>query len=247
NPREGVITAVLDRDTVLARPDQNGRSRAIAANIDQVIVVIASKPSCEYGMLDRYLAAAELIGASPVVVLNKADLLDADSRAKLEQRLAVYPAIGYPLIFTSTRSADGLKDLHEHLKGHISILVGQSGVGKSSLVQALLPDLDIRTGSLSQVTGLGRHTTTVAMLYHVPGGGDLIDSPGVRDFTLSKVAPELLENGFPEFAPYLGQCRFHNCRHLVEPGCAVHNAARDGAISPLRLENYRELVKAMSQ
>ena len=177
----------------------------------------------------------------------QADLLDADSRSKLEQRLAVYPAIGYPLIFTSTRSADGLKDLHEHLKGHISILVGQSGVGKSSLVQALLPDLDIRTGSLSQVTGLGRHTTTVAMLYHVPGGGDLIDSPGVRDFTLSKVAPELLEKGFPEFAPYLGQCRFHNCRHLVEPGCAVHNAARDGAISPLRLENYRELVKAMSR
>lgn len=247
NPREGVITAVLERDTVLARPDQSGRSRAIAANIDQVIVVIASKPSCEYGMLDRYLAAAELIGASPVIVLNKADLLDADSRSKLEQRLAVYPAIGYPLIFTSTRSADGLKDLHEHLKGHISILVGQSGVGKSSLVQALLPDLDIRTGSLSQVTGLGRHTTTVAMLYHVPGGGDLIDSPGVRDFTLSKVAPELLEKGFPEFAPYLGQCRFHNCRHLVEPGCAVHNAARDGAISPLRLENYRELVKAMSR
>ena len=246
-PRVGVITAVMDRDTVLARPDQSGRSRAIAANIDQVIVVIASKPSCEYGMLDRYLAAAELIGASPLIVLNKADLLDADSRTKLEQRLAVYPAIGYPLIFTSTRAADGLKDLHEHLKGHISILVGQSGVGKSSLVQSLLPDLDIHTGSLSQVTGLGRHTTTVAMLYHAPGGGDLIDSPGVRDFTLSKVAPELLEKGFPEFAPYLGQCRFHNCRHLVEPGCAVHNAARDGAINPLRLDSYRELVKAMSQ
>jgi ribosome biogenesis GTPase len=110
-----------------------------------------------------------------------------------------------------------------------------------------LPDLDIRTGSLSQVTGLGRHTTTVAMLYHAPGGGDLIDSPGVRDFSLSKVAPELLEKGFPEFAPYLGQCRFHNCRHLVEPGCAVHNAARDGAINPRRLDSYRELVKAMSQ
>jgi ribosome small subunit-dependent GTPase A len=172
NPREGIITAVLDRETTLSRPDPNGRSRSVAANIDQVIVVIACKPSFEHGMLDRYLAAAELIGASPVIVVNKSDLLDADSRTKLQQRLAVYPAIGYSLVFTSTRNTDGLKDLHRHLAGHTSILVGQSGVGKSSLVQALLPDLDIRTGSLSQATGLGRHTTTVAMLYHVPGGGD---------------------------------------------------------------------------
>jgi ribosome biogenesis GTPase len=246
NPREGIITAVLDRETTLSRPDPNGRSRSVAANIDQVIVVIACKPSFEHGMLDRYLAAAELIGASPVIVVNKSDLLDADSRTKLQQRLAVYPAIGYSLVFTSTRNTDGLKDLHRHLAGHTSILVGQSGVGKSSLVQALLPDLDIRTGSLSQATGLGRHTTTVAMLYHVPGGGDLIDSPGVRDFALDKVAPQLLEKGFPEFAAYLGQCRFHNCRHVSEPGCAIQNAARDGVISALRLENYRELVKSMS-
>ncbi len=246
SPRDGVITALLDRQTTLSRPDQNGRSRPIAANIDQIIVVIACKPSFEHGMLDRYLAAAELIGASPVIVVNKSDLLDADSRAKLQRRLAVYPAVGYSLVFTATRNSDGLKDLHRHLSGHTSVLVGQSGVGKSSLVQALLPDLDIRTGSLSQVTGLGRHTTTVAMLYHAPGGGDLIDSPGVRDFTLNKVAPELLEKGFREFAPYLGQCRFYNCRHASEPGCAVQNAARAGAISMLRLENYRELVKAMS-
>ncbi len=246
SPRDGVITAVLDRHTILSRPDQNGRSRPIAANIDQIIIVIASKPSFEPGMLDRYLAAAELIGASPVIVVNKSDLLDADGREKLQQRLAVYPTIGYSLVFTSTRNTDGLKDLHNHLSGHTSILVGQSGVGKSSLVQALLPDVDIRTGSLSQVTGLGRHTTTVAMLYHVPGGGDLIDSPGVRDFTLNAVAPELLQKGFREFAPYLGQCRFHNCRHVSEPGCAIQNAARAGAINILRLENYRELVKAMS-
>lgn len=246
SPREGVVTAVMDRETVLTRPDQHGRNRPIAANIDQIIVVIAAKPSCEFGMLDRYLAAAALIGASPLIVLNKSDLLEADSRAKLEQRLAVYTAIGYPLVFTSTRSTHGLKALHEHLRDHTSILVGQSGVGKSSLVKALLPDLDIRTAGLSQTTGLGRHTTTVAMLYHVPGGGDLIDSPGVRDFTLGKVAPERLEQGFPEFAPYLGQCRFHNCRHLSEPGCAVHNAVRDGHINQTRLDNYRELLKAMS-
>jgi len=242
NPREGIITRVLERNTSLVRPDHNKKERLVAANIDQVVVVIASKPSFEYGMLDRYLAAAELIGAAPVILLNKADLLDADSRAKLEQRLSIYREIGYPLLFTSTRSNAALVELHQQLKAHTSILVGQSGVGKSSLVQALLPDLDIRIGTLSQVTGLGRHTTTVAMLYHLPDGGNLIDSPGVRDFTLGSVEVEKLASGFREFTPYLGQCRFHNCRHLSEPGCAVQDAARAGTISKLRLENYQQLV-----
>jgi ribosome biogenesis GTPase len=246
NPREGIITAIIERRMTLSRPDQKGHSRPVAANIDQIIVVIASTPGFEHGMLDRYLVAAELIGASPLIVVNKSDLLDAGGRELLQQRLAVYPTIGYPLVFTSNRHVAGLHELHSHLANHTSILVGQSGVGKSSLVQTLLPDLEIRTGSLSEVTGLGRHTTTVAMLYHVPGGGDLIDSPGVRDFTLNKVAPELLENGFPEFVPYRGQCRFHNCRHASEPGCAIHNAVRDGTVDPRRLANYRELVSAMS-
>lgn len=243
---EGVITAVEPRRTVLARPDSQGRSRPVATNIDQIIVVIACKPSFEYGMLDRYLVAAELIGADPLIVVNKSDLLDDDSQARLRERLSVYTTIGYGLVFTSSRNTDGLTALHRHLAGHTSILVGQSGVGKSSLVQSLLPDMEVRTGSLSRVTGLGRHTTTVAMLYHVPGGGDLIDSPGVRDFTLDKVEPQELEKGFREFAPYLGKCRFHNCRHLSEPGCAVHSAVRDGAINRMRFESYRSAVEAMS-
>ncbi len=243
--REGVISTVLERDTVLSRPDAQGRNRPVAANINQVVVVIACKPSFEYGMLDRYLVAAELIGARPLIVVNKADLLDADSRRKLRERLAVYPDIGYSVVFTSNRDSDGLKALHLHLNGHTSVLVGQSGVGKSSLVQALLPDLEIRTGSLSQVTGLGRHTTTVAMLYHVPGGGDLIDSPGVRDFTLGEVEAGELQRGFREFAPYLGQCRFHNCRHLREPGCAVHNSVREGVITQRRFDNYQAILEAM--
>lgn len=244
--KEGVISAVLERATTLSRPDSRGRGRPVAANIDQIVVVIGCKPSFEYAMLDRYLAAAEIIGAAPLIVVNKSDLLEHESRTRLEQRLAIYAAIGYPLVFTSTRNADGLKDLHQHLRHHTSVLVGQSGVGKSSLVQALLPDLDIRTGHLSEATGLGRHTTTVTMLYHMPDGGDLIDSPGVRDFSPGRVDPARVEKGFREFTPYLGQCRFHNCRHLSEPGCAVNNAERAGAIDPRRLESYRELVKAMS-
>ncbi len=139
-----------------------------------------------------------------------------------------------------------MKALHRQLKSHTSVLVGQSGVGKSSLVQALLPDQDVRIGALSDGTGLGKHTTTVTMLYHLPEGGDLIDSPGVRDFSLSAVPVEQLEKGFREFGNYLGQCRFHNCRHLSEPGCAVQDAARGGFISERRLQNYRELVETMS-
>jgi ribosome biogenesis GTPase len=246
NPREGVITEVLERETTLARPDHHDRARPLAANLNQVIVVIACKPSFEYGMLDRYLVAAELIGAVPVIVVNKSDLLDEDSRSKLETRLSLYRDIGYSLLFTSTRSTHGLKDLHQQLKSHTSVLVGQSGVGKSSLIQALLPDLDIRTGALSEATGPGRHTTTVTMLYHLPDGGDLIDSPGVRDFGLCTVPVDELARGFREFRAYLGQCRFHNCRHVSEPGCAIQDAARNGVINERRLENYRELVAAMS-
>ena len=246
NPREGVITEVLERKTTLVRPDSRNRIRPVAANLDQIVVVIACKPSFEYGMLDRYLLAAELMGATPIVVVNKSDLLDAESRAKLERRLGHYEKIGYSLLFISTRSTDGLKDLHRQLKSHTSILVGQSGVGKSSLVQALLPDLDIRTGALSRMTGLGRHTTTVTTLYHLPDGGDLIDSPGVRDFNLSPVPVDQLAQGFREFRPYLGHCRFHNCRHVSEPGCAIQDAARRGAITPRRLVSYNELVKLMT-
>lgn len=245
NPREGIITRILERKSTLVRPDHSNRPRPVAANIDQIVVVIASKPSFEYGMLDRYLAAAELLGVSPAIVVNKCDLLDTESRERLENRLSLYRDIGYPLLFTSTRTTDGMKDLYLALRTHTSILVGQSGVGKSSLVQTLLPDLDIRVGNLSQVTGLGRHTTTVAMLYHLPDGGNLIDSPGVRDFTLCHVEPEALAQGFREFSPFLGQCRFHNCRHITEPGCAVAEAARRGEIHPQRLDNYHRLAEAM--
>ena len=174
NPREGVIVRCAGTRYDTGRPDHNNRVRPVAANIDQIVVVIACKPSFEYGMLDRYLVAAELIGATTGHRREQIRLCWTTKAAtNSKQRLAIYQRIGYALLFTSTHGTDGLRDLHQQLKAHTSVLVGQSGVGKSSLVQALLPELDIRTGSLSQVTGLGRHTTTVAMLYHLPDGGDL--------------------------------------------------------------------------
>ncbi len=245
--QDGVITHILDRKTSLVRPDQNGRARPVAANVDRIVVVIASKPSFEYRMVDHYLVAGELIGAQPIIVVNKCDLLDDESRSKLEQKLGLYEQIGYPLIFTSTLTSDGLSQLEQQLDDHTSVLVGQSGVGKSSLVQAILPDIEIRTGELSKVTGLGRHTTTVAMLYHLQGGGDLIDSPGVREFSLSPVPASELAYGFAEFRPYLGQCKFHNCIHHREPGCAIQEAVREGAIDKTRMKNYQSLVNSMSE
>jgi ribosome biogenesis GTPase len=243
NPQEGVITGVAERRTTLVRRDPRGRLKPVAANVDRIVVVIAARPSFASGMLDRYLVAAEIIGADPVLVVNKADLLSDEARARLEQRLSLYSTLGYHLVFTSTRTADGLKTLHAELRGHTSILVGQSGVGKSSLVQALLPDIEVRIGDLSRVTGLGRHTTTTAMLYHLPDGGDLIDSPGVRDFSLWPVDTDTLARGFVEFRPLLGRCRFNDCKHHREPGCALTAAVRDGRIQPERLASYHKILK----
>jgi ribosome biogenesis GTPase len=243
---DGVITQILDRTSTLVRPDRNGRIRPVAANIDQIVIVIASKPSFIFNMLDRYLVAAELINTRPIIVVNKQDLLSPDSHRKLEQRLETYTKLDYSVLFTSTLTTDGLKDLYQQLRQHTSVLVGQSGVGKSSLVQALLPDLDIRTGQLSKVTGLGRHTTTATTLYHLPDSGDLIDSPGVREFNLWPVDANELAYGFVEFRPYLGTCRFNNCQHNAEPGCQIKEAVRDKIISTGRLENYHDMLASQS-
>ncbi|MFO1430724.1 MAG: small ribosomal subunit biogenesis GTPase RsgA [Candidatus Competibacteraceae bacterium] len=242
---EGVVIALEERRSLLSRPDYSGRPRPIAANLDQLAVVIAPQPPPQDFMIDSYLVAGAGIGVEPLLVINKIDLLDAAAVAEWEARLAPYHRIGYPLLFASTRTAHGLDALRDHLKGRTSILVGQSGVGKSSLIKALLPDLDIRIQALSAATGLGTHATSTATLYHLPDGGDLIDSPGVRGFTLGTLDPAVLEQGFVEFRPYLGQCRFFDCSHTVEPGCALLAAVERGDIDPRRLQSYHQLKRRL--
>ncbi len=239
----GVVTALLPRSSVLSRPDYSGQDKPLAANITQLVVVIAPRPEPSGYLLDQYLVAAKAIGVEPLIAINKIDLLNDSDKTEFLQRFAHYPEIGYPLVEVSAKQDQGLETLIDRLKDQISILVGQSGVGKSSLIKALLPDLVIETGRLSQATGLGRHTTSAATCYHLPLGGDLIDSPGVRSFGLSKLTLEQLERGFPELHNYLGQCRFHNCCHQREPGCAVRQALDEGHIHPQRLENYLQLRK----
>jgi len=239
---DGVINAVEPRHTVLQRADSANRTRALAANIDQILIVAAPQPAHDAFLIDRYLVAAELAGATPLVVVNKADLLDPQSADAPGDALREYAAIGYGTLLTSVREDSGIDKLAQALANRTSILVGQSGVGKSSLINRLLPELDIQIGKLSDASGQGRHTTTATTLYHLPQGGNLIDSPGVRDFRLGETAPADLARGFREFRPYLGLCRFQDCRHLSEPGCAVKAAMRKGVISERRLTSYTQLA-----
>jgi ribosome biogenesis GTPase / thiamine phosphate phosphatase len=237
-----VVTAILPRRNLLERLDPRGQIRAVAANIDQVVLVAARRPPPQWPLVDRYLVAIETLEATALLVINKADLEDsaAEDTRPME---ALYRGLGYDVLHTSATTGLGLDTLRARLKGCTSVLVGQSGVGKSSLIQALLPDEDLRIGEVSEATGEGRHTTTAARLYHLPGGGDLIDSPGVRDFTPPPLPPAALARGFVEFRPHLGHCRFHNCVHDREPGCAVKAAVASGEISAERYASYMAIKR----
>ncbi len=239
----GVVTALLERRTQLARPDALGEMKAVAANIDQILVVASPAPLYSPDLINQYLAAAELTGISPLLVFNKIDLINDENRAEVDALLSTYRSIGYPVITASTRLEHGLDTLIGQLKGHTSVFAGQSGVGKSSLVQALLPEESVNVGELSVQSGLGQHTTSTARLYHLPTGGQIIDSPGVREFRLWPMSRHELAQGFIEFRPWLGQCKFRDCTHQHEPGCALLDAVSEGKISPQRLESYHKIAQ----
>jgi ribosome biogenesis GTPase len=240
---QGVIVAVEPRRSVLARPDYSGRIKPLAANIDEVLVVVAPRPEPSESMVDRYLAAVETMGVEALIVVNKADLLEDRARDVLLRRLAVYQTIGYRLITVSSKLGKGMETLAETLRGGTGILLGQSGVGKSSLVKALLPHRKIATRAISETTGLGTHTTTNATLYHLETGGDLIDSPGVRGFEPA-LSAEQIATGYRELAPFLGRCKFSNCSHTVEPGCALREAVDTGSVDPRRFQSFLDGLAA---
>ena len=242
---DGVVVAVGERRSLLTRPDYGGRPRPVAANLDTGAGVLAPGPEPSEYLIDRYLIAIAAIGVHGLLVLNKLDLLDREGLAALTERLEPYRRIGYPLLPVSGRTARGLDELRARLRGRTSLLAGQSGVGKSSLVKALLPDREIRIRAVSAATGHGAHTTSASTLYHLPDGGDLIDTPGVRSFELGEIRPSDLERGFPELAPHLGRCRFSDCRHETEPDCALRSAAERGEIALRRLDSYRQLRAAL--
>jgi ribosome biogenesis GTPase len=238
----GVVVANQPRHSVLSRPDAHGQLRPVAANIDYIVLVIAPEPEPHANLIDRYLVAAESVGIEPLILLNKVDLLNDNNQAAIEELLSIYPRIGYRVLQASTKNLNGLEELKAILKDRTSVFVGQSGVGKSSLINALLPGVDIKVGELSRGQAKGTHTTTTAKLFHFPDGGDLIDSPGIREFGLWHMDREQVLNGFVEFRPYLGHCKFRDCQHQSEPGCELLQALGDGKISERRLESFERIA-----
>jgi len=245
--RLGVIISLVPRTSFLTRPDYNKQLKPVAANIDQILIVAAPKPTLDEDLINRYLVAAELTAIKPLIIINKIDLLNETELHTLEQRLSPYKSIGYHIIYTSTKHHNGLQELANSLKTHTSIFVGQSGVGKSSIIKTFIPDVDIRVGELSQSTGLGKHTTSVTVLYHTINNGSIIDSPGVREFGLGHVSQDSITQGFVEFTPFMGYCKFKDCKHTNEPECAIKHAVEQGDISKQRLESYFRIVKSLSR
>ncbi|QOR39627.1 small ribosomal subunit biogenesis GTPase RsgA [Billgrantia diversa] len=248
NAVEGVVVARSERQNVLERPDPRGQLKPVAANIDQILIVFAVEPVPHPNLIDRYLVAAEATGIAPALVLNKIDLLPTDG-GELRDLLARYEALGYPVVTTTTARDDGLDALLERLSGRTSVFVGQSGVGKSSLIDRLLPDESLRIGELSKDSRKGTHTTTTARLYRLPAADDaeLIDSPGIREFGLVHLDEQQVAKGFIEFRDLLGRCRFRDCRHRQEPGCALLLAVERGDIHPQRFASYRHIVDSLSE
>ncbi|MGV6859108.1 MAG: ribosome small subunit-dependent GTPase A [bacterium] len=230
-----IVTAMLERKNALERTYFRGQTRTMAANIDQVLVISALKPETDWNVVNGALIAAERLHADAIILHHKFDL---GSSEEMEQHLDDYRRIGYTVLDTSIEKPESIEALEARLSQQTAILLGQSGMGKSSLVEQLVAEAKIKIGHISETTGLGRHTTSVTQLYPIPGGGYLIDSPGIRDFTPPPLPPEELQYAFREFVPLIGQCRFHNCQHHKEPGCAIRAAVDQGEISQFRYAGY---------
>jgi len=249
SPDQGVIDKIEERKTLLYRSDQY-KSKLLAANLTQLFIVVATEPGFTDDLVSRALVAAEAAGIKAHLILNKTDVADALPRTR--ERVAPYAALGYPVheVSATAQPEHAVATLRPLLAGNSSILIGQSGMGKSSLINLLVPEADIAVREISAALDTGKHTTTFTRLYTLPDLGPdsaIIDSPGFQEFGLYHLSEGMLERAFVEFEPYLGHCKFYNCRHLIEPQCAVLAAVEEGKIAKMRHTLYGQLLHESSQ
>lgn len=240
---QGRIEAIMPRRSLLARPARNNKIRPVAANIDAVFVVIAVEPYCDFLLIDQYLAVCENSQIEVALILNKIDL---NFSQDLENELLLYQSLDYQIHKVSTKTSAGITELKQILQDQVTVLTGQSGVGKSSITNAIIPDRLLKTNTISETTKHGRHTTTAATLYHIDNGGDLIDSPGVAIFGLADLNRDQLTQGFREFQSLISECQFNDCRHDQDKGCAIRTAAENGEITRARYQRFLKLTQKMS-
>jgi ribosome biogenesis GTPase len=240
------ITEVLPRHSRLSRHSlAKRREQVLAANVDQVAAVFSlRRPDPDVRLLDRLLAVAELHQLPSIIVMNKTDLLDGESAPS---EIMAYADIGYPVLPTCAKTGAGLAELQELLNGRITVFTGPSGVGKTSILNAILPDLDLRVGEVGERSGKGKHTTSAGLLIPLPGGGYLADTPGIQYFEPAGVHPAELAHAFLEFRPLVELCRFADCRHRAEPACAVREAVADGSVAEHRHVSYLALLEAAEE
>ena len=243
---QGVIEAITPRKTLLYRSDQY-KSKMLAANLTQLLIVVATEPSFTDDLVSRALVAAESAGIKPRLILNKVDV--TDSLPKARERVGLYAGLGYPVHEVSVKTdPEGTRQLMQELMlGQSTILIGQSGMGKSSLINLLIPDADIATREISAALDTGKHTTTFTRLYQMDANSYVIDSPGFQEFGLHHLSEGMLERAFPEFLPHLGTCKFYNCHHHSEPGCAILEAIKQGEIAAMRHDLFEQLVHESKQ
>jgi ribosome biogenesis GTPase len=243
---QAVIEKIGERRTLLYRSDQF-KSKLLAANLTRLFVIVATEPGYSDDLVSRALVAAEAAGIDAHIVLNKADL--ADLLPKTRERLSLYASLGYPLHEVSAQKEPEAtcSTLMPLLQDQSSILIGQSGMGKSSIINLLVPGADIATREISEVLDSGKHTTTFTRRYSIDQRSSIIDSPGFQEFGLYHLTEGMLERAFREFSPHLGHCKFYNCHHLQEPGCAILEAMEKGLVTPMRHDLYRQLVHESAQ
>jgi len=241
----GIISAVQDRRTILTRPDMRGTLRPVAANIDRIVIVVAPSPRTPVNLIDRYLVATAHDNIHPVILLNKHDLIG--NAPEMTKELKEYEALGYETVIASIKDKDGLKTIQALIAEGNTVFVGQSGVGKSSIISKLLPGEDIRVGEISEATGKGKHTTTTAKLYHIPSGGQLIDSPGIREFGLWHTNIDDLARGFPDVDQHATLCKFNDCSHTHEPGCAVKIAVDNSQLLKRRFDSFLSIRDSVDE